>query len=133
MVFESAHVSTTIDRPMSDVYEFASDPRNLTAWATGLAEGTVEHIDGAWAIDSPMGRVTVTFAPPNPFGVLDHDVTLPFGDIVHNPMRVSANADGCDVVFTVHRRDGVGEADFVADTETVARDLAALRALLERR
>ena len=54
-----------------------------------------------------MGRVTVAFAPPNPFGILDHRVTLPSGETVDNPMRVIPNADGCDVVFTVHRRTGI--------------------------
>ena len=104
MVYESAHISTTIDRRADDVYAFASDPRNLARWASGLANGVVESHDGAWVVESPMGRVTVAFAPPNPFGILDHRVTLPSGETVDNPMRVIPNADGCDVVFTVHRR-----------------------------
>jgi hypothetical protein len=77
-----------------------------------------------------MGRVVVDFAPPNPFGVLDHDVTLPSGETVHNPVRVTPNADGCDVVFTVHRRTGVSSAEFLADADAVATDLATLRDLM---
>ena len=42
MVYESAHVSTIIDRPADDVYAFVSDPRNLARWASGLANGVVE-------------------------------------------------------------------------------------------
>ena len=34
-------------------------------------------------------------------GVLDHDVTLPSGETVHNPMRVIPDGDGCEVVFTL--------------------------------
>src|ERR1043165_3868675 len=112
MVFDSAHVSTSIERADDDVYAFASNPTNLSAWANGLAQREVEFVDGVWAIDSPMGRVTVAFAPPNQFGVLDHDVTLPSGEVVTNPMRVIPNGDGCDVVFTVRRRAGVDEAEF---------------------
>jgi hypothetical protein len=92
----------------------------------------VERIDGQWVADSPMGRVVVAFAPPNDFGVLDHDVTLPDGETVRNPMRVIPNGDGCDVVFTVHRRPGVSETEFAADVEAVTADLDALRALMER-
>jgi hypothetical protein len=132
MVYESAHVSTTIDRPADDVYAFASDPGNLARWASGLATGVVESHDGALVVDSPMGRVTVAFAPPNRFGILDHRVTLPSGETVDNPMRVIPNADGCDIVFTVHRRAGVDADEFAADRDAVAADLATLRNLMLR-
>ena len=132
MVFESAHVSITIDRPAEEVYAYAADPRNLPGWAAGLAHREVEQIEGAWVVESPMGRVTVRFAPPNSYGVLDHDVTLPSGETVNNPVRVTPNGDGCDVIFTVHRRDGVTAEAFAADTDAVAADLATLRDLLRR-
>jgi Polyketide cyclase / dehydrase and lipid transport len=132
MVLESAHVSTTIDRPAEDVYAYASDPRNLSKWAAGLARHEVELLDGVWVAESPMGRVTVEFAPSNPFGVLDHEVTLPSGETVSNPMRVFPNSDGCDIVFTVHRRAGMSASEFAADADAVAADLATLRDLMER-
>ena len=132
MVFESAHVSTSIDRPSADVYAYASDPRQPLPWAAGLAHREVELVDGAWVVESPMGRVTVRFAAPNSYGILDHDVTLPSGETVNNPVRVIANGDGCDVIFTVHCRDGVTVEAFAADTEAVAADLATLRDLLQR-
>ena len=132
MVFESAHISTSIDRSAEDVYAFASDPRNLSRWAAGLARADGELVDGVWVVESPMGRVTVDFTPSNPFGVLDHAVTLPSGETVSNPMRVMPNADGCDVVFTVHRRAGVSATEFAADQHAVAADLATLRDLMQR-
>jgi hypothetical protein len=132
MVRESVHVSTTIDRPAGDVYDYASDPVNLSAWAAGLAHQDVQLVDGQWVVDSPMGRVVVAFAPSNDFGIVDHDVTLPDGEMVRNPMRVIPNGDGCDVVFTVRRRPGMSESDFAADVDAVTADLAALRALMEQ-
>jgi hypothetical protein len=130
MVHESVHVSTAIDRPADDVYAYVADPVNLSAWAAGLAEREAQLIDGQWVIESPMGRVVVSFAPPNSFGVLDHDVTLPTGETARNPMRVIPNGDGCDVVFTVRRRPGVSDDDFGADLDAVTADLVALRELL---
>ncbi|HEY5876360.1 MAG TPA: hypothetical protein VIT64_13715, partial [Ilumatobacteraceae bacterium] len=68
MVHESVHVSTTIDCPAGDVYDFASNAVNLSSWAAGLAHQDVAFVDGQWVVDSPMGRVIVAFAPSNDFG-----------------------------------------------------------------
>ncbi len=132
MVHDSVHVSTTIDCPAGVVYDYAANPLNLSAWAAGLAQQEVELVDGQWVVDAPMGRVVVAFAPANDFGILDHDVTLPAGGTVRNPMRVIPNGGGCDVMFTVRRRPEMSEMDFAADVDAVTADLAALRALLER-
>ena len=131
MADESVHVSTTIDRPAAEVYAYAADPENLSTWAAGLAEQPGQLVDDAWVVDSPMGRVAVRFAPSNELGVLDHHVTLPSGETVHNPMRVIPNGDGCDVVFTVRRREGMSDADHAADVEAVTADLATLRRVME--
>jgi Polyketide cyclase / dehydrase and lipid transport len=131
-VQESVHVTTAIDRPAAEVYEYAADPTNLSNWAAGLAHQPVEHIDGQWVVDSPLGRVVVALVARNDLGVLDHDVTLPSGATVTNPMRVIANEDGCDVMFTVRRRPGMDDAELASDVEAVSRDLATLRSLLER-
>jgi hypothetical protein len=70
-------------------------------------------------------------AERNPYGVLDHDVTLPSGETVHNPLRVLRNDRGSEVVFTLYRRPGVSDADFERDAESVRRDLETLKRLLE--
>ena len=98
------HISIGIDRPAGEVYDFAADPLNLPMWAAGLAGSRVEHDGEHWFTESPMGRVTITFAPRNDFGVLDHDVTVPSGETVYNPLRVIRDGDGCEVVFTIRQR-----------------------------
>ncbi|AZG44698.1 SRPBCC family protein [Gordonia insulae] len=121
----SRHVSLVIPASAQEVYAFAADPDNLAAWAAGLAAGV--RRDGDLLIaDSPMGEVTVHFAPPNPFGILDHDVTLPDGSVVSNPLRVIDHPEGAEVVFTVRQRD-MTDDQFDADCDAVARDLTALR------
>lgn len=129
---ESRHISTRIDRPADEVYAYASEPAHLPEWAHGLGE-SVEEVDGEWVAESPMGRVVVAFAPANDFGVLDHDVTLPSGETVRNPVRVIADGAACDVVFTLRRRAGTSAEDFGRDTDAVTADLARLKAVVERR
>ncbi len=129
---ESRHLSVVIRRDPREVAAFAGDPRHLPEWAAGLAEGGLRVDGDALVVDSPMGEVRVRFAPPNPFGVLDHDVTLPDGSTVHNPLRVAAHPLGAEVVFSLRRLEGVTRDAFEADAAAVAADLERLRALLER-
>ncbi|MGO4750240.1 SRPBCC family protein [Streptomyces sp. 2MCAF27] len=129
---ESRHISTHIDRPAKAVYDYASNPSNLPRWAHGLGKSIAE-IDGQWIADSsPLGRVVVAFAPENEFGVLDHDVTLPSGETVYNPVRVIADGTGCEVVFTLRRQPDMSDEDFQRDTDAVTRDLATLKQVMER-
>jgi len=131
---ESRHVSIWIEAAPEVVYAFASDPQTWSRWAAGLAEGGLRRTADGWVADSPMGEVTVEFAPPNEFGVLDHVVRLPSGEAVYNPMRVipgGPGETGCEVVFTLRRRPGVTDAEFEADAAAVAADLETLRGLLE--
>ncbi|MGW5350646.1 SRPBCC family protein [Streptomyces sp. NPDC004031] len=128
---ESRHLAVRIARPAADVYAYAADPTHLPAWAHGLS-GAIRQEGEVWIADSPMGRVTVAFAPPNDFGVLDHDVTLPTGETVHNPVRVLPDGDStAEIVFTLRRLPGMTDAGFATDAATVTADLERLRGLLE--
>ena len=78
-----------------------------------------------------MGKVKIAFAAKNTLGVLDHEVTLPSGVKVYNPMRVFANNDGSELVFTVYRHPGTSDEAFAKDAQTVQKDLQKLKTLLE--
>ncbi|MEU1875022.1 hypothetical protein RKD37_004270 [Streptomyces ambofaciens] len=128
---ESRHLSIRIDRTAADVYAYASNPANLPAWAHGLGTSIEKSADHWVAESSPLGRVTVTFTPPNDLGVLDHHVTLPSGETVHNPVRVIADGTRSEVVFTLRRQPGTTDAAFERDADMVTADLARLKELLE--
>jgi hypothetical protein len=125
-------VSQAVDVSAEAAYAFASRMENLPLWASGLAKG-IDQRDGKWFADSPMGEVEVAMVPVNPFGVLDHDVTLPNGVSVHNAFRVTPCGEGCLLSFVVPRLAGVSQESFDADIALVRRDLAALKELLEQR
>lgn len=125
------HISITINETPRTVYQFAANPENLTKWAAGLARSTITRQDDVWIANSPMGQVKVQFAPLNDFGVIDHDVTLATGVIVHNPFRVLKNGDGSEVVFTLYRQSEMSDADFEADANMITKDLKTLKSLLE--
>ena len=128
----SHHLDIVIDRPWRAVYEYASDPRNLPHWAAGLAGSEVQREVSQWSMNSPMGRVLVSFVPENEYGVMDHTVTLPTGESVLNPLRVLALEESrCEVVFTL-RRGTMSESEFAEDAAAVAEDLATLKEICER-
>lgn len=112
------------------VSAFAGDPANLPQWAAGLSTG-IRRDGDRWVTDSPMGEVEVEFVGPVELGVLDHDVRMPDGTVMHNPLRVLRNDEGSEVVFTLYRRPGVTDEDFAHDAELVRQDLARLRDALE--
>ncbi len=67
------------------------------------------------------------------FGVLDHVVTTPTGQTVYVPMRVIADGDASEVVFTLRRTPGMSDADVERDVALVTADLELLKAVLEPR
>ncbi|MTB87884.1 SRPBCC family protein [Aeromicrobium sp. zg-629] len=123
-------MSRVVAASPQSVYEFAADPANLPLWAGGLAQTEVEVRGDALVAQSPMGEVTVRFVPHNDLGVLDHDVTLPSGTTVTNPLRVLAHPDGAEVLFTV-RQIELTDEEFERDCQLVEQDLETLRGLLE--
>jgi hypothetical protein len=127
---ESRHVSRVILASPRTVYEFAVNVDNLPAWAAGLAKADVIREGDTLWVESPMGRVSVRFVAPNEFGILDHDVTLPSGVTVTNPVRVISHPDGAEVVFTVRQLD-LTDDEFDRDVRTVGEDLDRLRELIE--
>lgn len=124
-------VHLSIDRDWREVYAFASDPRNMPRWASGLAAGLKRDGDDWIGDGGPIGEIRVRFAPENAFGVIDHTVTLADGTVVENALRITPNHDGAEVSFTVIRQASQDDAAFEADAAHVAQDLATLKRLLE--
>ncbi|MFT4211911.1 MAG: SRPBCC family protein [Microbacterium sp.] len=130
MTWPALHISRSIARPPVEVAAFAGDPANLPRWAAGLSTG-IRRVGDRWVTDSPMGEVQVAFTGPVDAGILDHDVMLPDGTVVHNPLRVLRNGDGSEVVFTLYRLPGVSDEAFAGDADVVRADLDRLAAVLE--
>lgn len=130
MTWRALHLSQTIRRDPAEVAAYAGDPENLPRWAAGLSAG-IRRDGERWVTDSPMGLVEVAFVGPVDAGVLDHDVTLPHGEVVHNPLRVLRNDRGSEVVFTLYQRPGMTDDEFDRDAAMVRADLEQLRGILE--
>ena len=128
----SRHLSRVIAASPRTVYDYARDPDHLPLWAAGLASSPATLEGDALVVDSPMGRVTVRFVERNDLGVLDHDVTLPSGAVVTNPMRVLPHPEGAEVLFTVRQLDASDE-EFDRDAALIEADLRTLARLIEER
>ena len=131
--YPARHITISIDRSATDVYEYMSNPHNTPQWAVGLSNGIEQHGD-VWITDSPMGKVRVKFAPRNVFGVVDHDVIMPDGTVVHNPLRVMPRSGATsEVVFTLFRNDVMTDDEYERDAAAITTDLNKLKEVLESR
>jgi hypothetical protein len=127
---ETRTVSVSIRESPQKVYEFAVDPANLPKWAPGFVK-SIANREGQWVAQTALGEVTFAFAERNAFGVLDHCVTLPSGESFFNPMRVVANGEGSEVLFTLFRHPPVTESEFERDANVVLGDLEKLKTIME--
>ena len=128
----SRTISVEISVPMDTVYRCVRDPNQLPLWASGICK-SVTVKDDVWHVDTgtEIGTVLLAFCEDNTFGVLDHTVTLPDGVAVLNPMRVLANGEGSELLFTVFQTEGMSDEAFVKDIQAVTRDLKTIKTLLE--
>lgn len=126
------HISISIARRPGEVYAFASNPANLPQWAAGLARSEVIEGPDGWVAQAPFGTAKIRFAEQNVFGVMDHDVELDSGLVVHNPMRVVPNGEGSEFVFTLIRQPDMTDEQFAEDQLAIEADLQTLKTLLER-
>lgn len=123
-------ISVSISASPERVCEFAGNPANLPKWAPGFVKSIANH-GAQWVAETTMGKVTFAFAERNAFGVLDHGVTLPSGESFFNPMRVVANGQGSEVLFTLFRHPPMTQAEFDQDAKVVLGDLEKLKAVIE--
>jgi hypothetical protein len=75
--------------------------------------------------------VFIRFSPPNDFGIADHWVRMPDGNVVYVPLRVVRNGAGTTVSLTLFQQPNMDDAQFEADAEWVQRDLVKLKTVLE--
>lgn len=132
-IYPARIIHVGIERSATEVYAYAADPENLQHWASGLASGLTR--DGEeWIGDGgPIGKVRVRFAPDNPFGIIDHTVTMENGLVVENPIRVLANGDGAEITFFLLKRPDMDDDAFESDAAHVIKDLTTLKQILESR
>lgn len=129
-LLQSRHLSVSISRSSSVVYDFVSVPENFRLWASGLGKA-LHKVDDEWVAEAQEGPVRIRFSERNEFGVLDHWVIPMHGLEIYIPMRVIPNGSGCELGFTLFRLPGMSDEKFAADAEWVMRDLTALKSLLE--
>lgn len=129
-VFESRTLSVSVRCDPGKLYQYVLDLANLPQWAVSLCKGIIRS-EPTWLIDTPQGPMGIRFVEPNLLGVLDHYVTPAPGHEVYVPMRVVANGEDCDVMFTLFRSAQVSDEGFARDIGMVERDLQSLKEIME--
>jgi hypothetical protein len=127
----SRTISLSINASPRRVYEYASNPANLPRWAPGFFKSIADR-NGLWVAETIMGEVTFNMAPRNEHGVLDHGVTLSTGESSLNPMRVVANGQGSELLFTLFQDPPMTEEELRQQAEVVLSDLQKLKTIIEK-
>lgn len=126
----SKTVSVTINAPPARVYAYASAPGNLPTWAPAFCRSATLR-EGEWVLETAEGLARCAFAPPNPYGVLDHTITFNSGARVTQSMRVTPSGDGSVLSFVLTPLPNQSTSAFEAEANRVRCDLECLRDLLE--
>ena len=130
MTYPVKNISVSIARPADAVYLFASNPENFPNWVAFVKSITKQG--EFWIGQTELGEIKFKFSPQNNFYVLDHQVILSSGETVNNPLRVVANNNGCEVIFTLFRLPNRTDEEFNAGARAVAADLQKLKTLMEK-
>ncbi|MBL7698127.1 MAG: SRPBCC family protein [Chitinophagaceae bacterium] len=130
MTYPVKNISVSINRSADDVYAFTSQPENIPQWIKFIE--TVSKKGDLWIAHTTVGIVKIKWPQRNDFGVLDHEVTFPNGEVFDNRMRIIPNNDGCEFVFTLFQMPGKTQAEFDEDAGLVTADLRHLKFLMEK-
>jgi hypothetical protein len=130
MTYPVKNISISINRSANEVYRFASNPENFPKWVAFVKSVSNQGKD-IWLGKSDLGDIKIKWTPANDFGIIDHQVTLPTGETVNNPMRVISNNKGCEFIFTLFRMPNRTEKQFTEDAEAVTKDLQKLKEIME--
>ena len=126
-------ISVSIERPFDEVYEYLVRPANYQYWAA-VEPGSFKPLNnGDWVGLTPNGLRHHRFTTHNNFGVLDHAIFVPGGELLYTPMRVMRNGKGTELNFTFFQRDGMDDAKFASTIEWINTDFLTLKSLLEAR
>jgi hypothetical protein len=129
-MMNSRTITCSINRPLSSVCEFASNPQNLPQWIRSFCL-SVKQCEGTWLMETATGWMEIQFVPANEYGVLDHVVKLPDGQSIQNSMRVVPNGDGSEIMFTLFQLPEMTDEQFAKDARMVESDLLTLKDVLE--
>ena len=129
-VLRSKTVTVSIDSPPAKVYAFAGNPENFPQWTPSFVR-SVRKSGKGWILQTVDGELPLRFVANNPFGVLDHYVTVAPGVEILVPMRVVPNGTGSEVMLTLVQTSDMSDAKFAEDAAMIERDLTALKVVLE--
>ena len=132
MTLHVKNISISINSPKDTVYQFAANPENFSKWLAFL-KSVSKISENVWNAETNLGKIEIELTPKNQFGIIDHVVKLPDGNIITNPLRVIENKSGSEIIFTLFKMPGKTDIEFEDDAKMVNADLKKLKELLEMR
>ena len=127
----SRNLAISINRKPEEVYLFVFDIHNMPKWASSFCHAVIKWDGEQGTIQTPQGPLGLRLAAKNNLGVLDHYIQPQGGKEIYVPLRVVANGEGSEVLFTLFRTPDMTDERFAADGRMVEQDLKTLKRLME--
>ena len=128
--YRSAVVNVSVEAPPATVVAFMTDLENWKTWAPWI-QSVSRTAPNDWELDTGDGTMHMRFVEPNPFGVLDHVVTLASGVTLTNSLRATPNGSGCELVMLLLQWPHLSDGEFDRDVQAVIDDFGRIKAAIE--
>jgi hypothetical protein len=123
--------SISIKAPTEDVYDFLSNPANLSEWATGFCM-SIRQDNNRWLAKTPQGEIEVRYSTNSSLGIIDfHMFPAPDVEGVANS-RVLPNDEGSEYIFTQFQAPDMPNDVFHGQIESLKQELVLIKQLVEK-
>jgi hypothetical protein len=125
----TATVTTVLDAPKDEVFDYLSDIENLPAWATEFAR-ELRYEDGKAKVVNGLGEFYFTIEADSETGVIDMYSGPTEDELALFPTRVVGLPGGASAfTFTMFQAPGMSDELFESQYRSLLRELENVRAL----
>jgi len=112
--------------------DYVANPENLTEWCHGYCQ-SIKVEDGEWMVETTDGLMDLRVDVNRYYGIVDHYFTDAMGFVWCQPMRITSNGEGSEVLFTVCQHPYHSENQHRRQLSRVERGLIHLKQIMEKR
>lgn len=123
--------SITINAAPGKLFEFLTNPENMSRWASSLCQGVRKEGD-QWLLDSKMGQLKLNIVSNKDLGVIDYHITPPLPIKITAYCRIIPNGQGSEFLFTQFQIPFLPATIFEKQKFSLQKELVTLKEIVEK-